>query len=158
MALTAIDDLVDDFFERVHVLKLIVHDAAFDKLWRDIMQAVSDILIHFILSVELLFLADELLLVNREQISIEGLFDLLRFSVDVHVDLPFQDNHLLDCRLELGNLLLDQVVDCIYAIIQLVVGAFCCEGCLEYVQIDACELFNLLGSWLIVRGKQGVIY
>ena len=98
MALTAIDDLVDDFFERVHVLKLIVHDAAFDKLWRDLFRAVSDILIHFILSVELLFLADELLLVNREQISIEGLFDLRRFSVDVHVDLPFQDNHLPDCR------------------------------------------------------------
>ena len=158
VALAAIDDLVDNLFEGVHVLKLIVHDAAFDKLIRDLMRAVSDLLIHFVLIVKLLFLADELLLVNREQISIEGFFDLRRFGVDVHIDLSFLLNHLLDFRFEHGNLSLDRVVDCVLANIQLVVGAFCCKGCLENVQIDACEFFNLLGSWLLVRGKQGLIY
>ena len=76
MALSAIDDLVDNLFEGIYILELVMLDAALNELNIDLMRTVPDLLILDVLRVELLFLAAQFYLIDLEQTLVEGFFDL----------------------------------------------------------------------------------
>ena len=160
MVLSAIDDLVDNFFKGIYILELVVLDAALNELISDLMRPVPDLLILDVFSVELSFLAVQFYLIDLEQIFEEGFFNLSWFVVDILVNLLFLSCHLLDCFSEIDNLLLDLLIDNVPALFLSVLRLFRIEGCFEYIVINACESINLVLSKLIRRGKQDfeVIY
>ena len=160
VALSAIDDLVDNLFEGIHILELVVLHAALDERVFDLMRPVPDFLIQLVLGVELHFLAVQLYLIDLEQISVEGLFDLSRIVVGIQVNLSLLFNHLLDCDSESVNLRFNLLIDGVPALLLSVPRRLRIEGCFEYVVINFCESVNLLLSKLVRRGKQDfeVIY
>ena len=75
VALSSVDQLVDDFLERVHILKLVVNDAVLDKFVAHLRLSQPDFVVHVALSLKLIFLANELLLHYFEHLFVESPLD-----------------------------------------------------------------------------------
>ena len=124
VALSAIDDLVDNLFEGIYILELVVLDAALNELIIDLMRPVPDFLVHDVLRVELHFLAVHFLLIDLEQTFVERFFDLSWIVVGIQVNLSFLFNHLLDCVSDLENPLINVLIDDIPALLLRVLRLF----------------------------------
>ena len=88
VALSAVDQLVNDFFKRVHVLELVVDDAALDEIiaYLYLRMPQPNLIVLPALISQLILLAYELLLHDSKHITVEGPinFEFAWVSLRVH--------------------------------------------------------------------------
>lgn len=86
VALSSVDQFVDDFLKCVHILKLVVNDAVLDEFFSHLRLLQPNFVVHVTLFLQLIFLTNELPLHDFEHLFVESPFDFkfARISFRVH--------------------------------------------------------------------------